>query len=443
MTYMLQGDSEGITRAADLLRAGKLVAFGTETVYGLGADATNPQAVASIFKAKGRPRFNPLICHYPSASSAFRHVIADERAQLLGRAFWPGPLTLVLPRQPDCPVALLTGAGLDTLAVRVPGHVVALSLLRRVGYPIAAPSANRSGQVSPTSARHVLDGLAGRIDAILDSGPCKVGVEFHRARFERAGSAAVTSRRRDDRQPRGQHRPHSAEDASGRGSGASVSRPDGVALRADFASAVRCDVSRRRRGSLGVRTATVRWPMPVSTQRVRQVVGSRGAFVRGAALARCGRDAAGSEADRCHACSGERIGGRDQRPAPACGGAAERIARSPQGAPTSNRTFAAWIRGLCGRIDLLIVPKTVERDPQSVRLRRQPHAVTGACGARTLRQKSGVAPSCQRKPASTISGRIDPQDRHRHDGRLGFNRRRPSTNIRSSMNRTGCRRIST
>jgi L-threonylcarbamoyladenylate synthase len=166
-----------MTRAADLLRAGKLVAFGTETVYGLGADATNPWAVTSIFEAKGRPRFNPLICHYPSAASAFRHVIADERAQLIGRAFWPGPLTLVLPRQPDCPVALLTGAGLDTLAVRVPGHVVALSLLRRAGRPIAAPSANRSGQVSPTSARHVLDGLAGRIDAVLDNGPCNIGVE--------------------------------------------------------------------------------------------------------------------------------------------------------------------------------------------------------------------------------------------------------------------------
>jgi L-threonylcarbamoyladenylate synthase len=177
MTYILQADTEGVARATDLLRAGRLVAFGTETVYGLGADATDPEAVASIFEAKGRPRFNPLICHYPSDATAFRHVIADERAQLLGRAFWPGPLTLVLPRRPDCPVALLTGAGLDTLAVRVPGHIVALSVLRRVGRPIAAPSANRSGQVSPTSAQHVLDGLAGRIDAVLDSGPCNVGIE--------------------------------------------------------------------------------------------------------------------------------------------------------------------------------------------------------------------------------------------------------------------------
>jgi L-threonylcarbamoyladenylate synthase len=177
MTDILQADSEGVTRAADLLRDGKLVAFGTETVYGLGADATNAQSVAAIFEAKGRPRFNPLICHYPSATMAFRHVVANERARILGQSFWPGPLTLVLTRRSDCPVALLTGAGLDTLAVRVPGHAVALSLLRRVGRPVAAPSANRSGQVSPTSARHVLEGLGGRIDAVLDSGPCRVGVE--------------------------------------------------------------------------------------------------------------------------------------------------------------------------------------------------------------------------------------------------------------------------
>jgi L-threonylcarbamoyladenylate synthase len=133
--------------------------------------------VAAIFTAKGRPRFNPLICHYPSATTAFLHVAANERARILGQACWPGPLTLVLPRLPDCPVALLTGAGLDTLAVRVPGHPVAMSLLHSVGRPIAAPSANRSGQVSPTAARHVLDGLDGRIDAVLDSGPCQVGVE--------------------------------------------------------------------------------------------------------------------------------------------------------------------------------------------------------------------------------------------------------------------------
>jgi L-threonylcarbamoyladenylate synthase len=177
MTDILHADNDGVAQAADFVRSGKLVAFGTETVYGLGADATNSDAVAAIFDAKGRPRFNPLICHYPSAEAAFQNVIADRRARELGEAFWPGPLTLVLPRQPDCPVALLTGAGLDTLAVRVPGHAVAMALLRRVGLPVAAPSANRSGHVSPTCAQHVLDGLAGRIDAILDSGPCEVGIE--------------------------------------------------------------------------------------------------------------------------------------------------------------------------------------------------------------------------------------------------------------------------
>ena len=177
MTEILLADEEGVTRAAALLRRGALVAFGTETVYGLGADAINAEAVAAIFHAKGRPRFNPLICHYPSTDSAFRHVIADERARLVARAFWPGPLTLVLPRQADCPVALLTGAGLDTLAVRVPSHPVAMSLLRLAGRPIAAPSANRSGHISPTCAKHVIDELDGRIEAVLDSGSCDVGVE--------------------------------------------------------------------------------------------------------------------------------------------------------------------------------------------------------------------------------------------------------------------------
>ena len=128
-------------------------------------------------KAKGRPRFNPLICHYLSAKHAFTDVVADERARLLGGVFWPGPLTLVLPRQAGCPVSLLTGAGLDTLAVRVPRHSTAAALLQAVDRPIAAPSANRSGRVSPTQVRHVMDGLEGSIAAVLDSGPCEVGVE--------------------------------------------------------------------------------------------------------------------------------------------------------------------------------------------------------------------------------------------------------------------------
>jgi len=177
MTELLRDDETGISRAAALLRDGALVAFGTETVYGLGADATNADAVAGIFAAKGRPHFNPLISHYDSADAAFRDVVPDARAHVLAAAFWPGPLTLVLPRRADCSVALLTGAGLDTLAVRVPAHPAALALLRAVGRPVAAPSANRSGQVSPTTAAHVLAGLEGRIAAILDSGPCTVGVE--------------------------------------------------------------------------------------------------------------------------------------------------------------------------------------------------------------------------------------------------------------------------
>jgi L-threonylcarbamoyladenylate synthase len=174
LTRRLQpGDPE----AATLLLAGDLVAFPTETVYGLGADATSNTAVASIFAAKGRPHFNPLICHYPDVAAAFRHVDATALATTLAEAFWPGPLTMVLPRRVTCPVALLAGAGLDTLAVRVPAHPVALALLREVGRPIAAPSANRSGSVSPTTADHVLDGLEGRIAAVVDGGPCPVGVE--------------------------------------------------------------------------------------------------------------------------------------------------------------------------------------------------------------------------------------------------------------------------
>lgn len=177
MTRILPADTAGIAAAAQLLRAGGLVAFGTETVYGLGADATDGTAVAAIFAAKGRPHFNPLICHYPDAASAFAHVAADARAEALTAALWPGPLTLVLPRRADCPVSLLAGAGLDTLAVRVPAHDRALALLRAADRPVAAPSANRSGQVSPTTAAHVLDGLGGRIDAVLDCGPCPIGVE--------------------------------------------------------------------------------------------------------------------------------------------------------------------------------------------------------------------------------------------------------------------------
>jgi L-threonylcarbamoyladenylate synthase len=177
MTEWLPDTEAGINRGAALIREGALVAFGTETVYGLGADATNSRAVAAIFAAKGRPHFNPLICHYPQAASAFAHVIANDAARLLADNFWPGPLTMVLPRHIACPVALLAGAGLETLAVRVPALPSALKLLREVGKPVAAPSANRSGEVSPSTAAHVMQGLHGRIAAVLDTGPCTVGLE--------------------------------------------------------------------------------------------------------------------------------------------------------------------------------------------------------------------------------------------------------------------------
>ncbi len=177
MTEALRDDPAGLARAAALLRAGGLVAFGTETVYGLGADARNDLAVAAIFDAKGRPHFNPLIIHLPDAEAAFAEVAPGEAARALAAAFWPGPLTLVLPRHASCRVALLAGAGLGTLAVRVPGHPAAAALLRAFGGPVAAPSANRSGAISPTTAAHVLSGLSGRIAAVVDSGPCGVGVE--------------------------------------------------------------------------------------------------------------------------------------------------------------------------------------------------------------------------------------------------------------------------
>lgn len=177
MTRRLDADPDGIAEAAALLGAGRLVAFPTETVYGLGADATDERAVARVFDAKGRPHFNPLIVHVAEAAEAFALGVPDSRAEALAAALWPGPLTLVLPCRPRCPVALLARAGLDTVAVRVPAHPVALALIREAGVPVAAPSANRTGAVSPTTAGHVLEGLSGRIDAVLDAGPCPVGVE--------------------------------------------------------------------------------------------------------------------------------------------------------------------------------------------------------------------------------------------------------------------------
>jgi len=170
--------SEGaLSQAAAKLRAGELVAFPTETVYGLGADATNADAVAGIYAAKQRPSFNPLISHFPDRDAAAKHAVFDERADKLAETFWPGALTLVLPRQADSDVCELVTAGLPSIAVRVPAHPMARQLLRAVGRPIAAPSANRSGRISPTTAGHVAHSLGNAIGMILDGGPCGVGLE--------------------------------------------------------------------------------------------------------------------------------------------------------------------------------------------------------------------------------------------------------------------------
>lgn len=166
-----------LQKAAECIRAGQLVAFPTETVYGLGADATNAEAVAAIYAAKDRPSFNPLIIHVTSLEAAEQIVVFDDRARTLADANWPGALTLVLPRRKDCPVALLAGGGLDTLAVRVPAHALAQRFLEAAGVPIAAPSANRSGSVSSTTADHVRASLGGAVDMVLDDGPCQIGLE--------------------------------------------------------------------------------------------------------------------------------------------------------------------------------------------------------------------------------------------------------------------------
>ena len=170
-------DPDAIGAAARILAAGGLVAFPTETVYGLGADATNAAAIARLYAAKGRPAFNPLIAHVPDTAAARAIAAFDAAAETPPAAFWPGPLTLVLPKAPGCPVADLATAGLDTIAVRVPAHPVARALIAALGRPVVAPSANRSGHVSPTTADHVMADLADRIDLVLDGGPTTVGVE--------------------------------------------------------------------------------------------------------------------------------------------------------------------------------------------------------------------------------------------------------------------------
>jgi L-threonylcarbamoyladenylate synthase len=177
MTRIVNADPAAVEAAARCLAAGGLLAFPTETVYGLGADARNGEAIARLYEAKGRPAFNPLICHVPDLAAAARLGDLDADATRLAAALWPGPLTLVVPKRPDCGVAELATAGLATIALRVPAHPVARAILDAFGAPVVAPSANRSGHVSPTTAAHVLADLRGRIELIVDAGATQVGLE--------------------------------------------------------------------------------------------------------------------------------------------------------------------------------------------------------------------------------------------------------------------------
>jgi L-threonylcarbamoyladenylate synthase len=177
MTRLAEASPEAIVSAAACLRAGGVVAMPTETVYGLAADATSDAAVAAIYAAKERPAINPLIAHVLDIEAAREQAIFSAEAETLARAFWPGPLTLVLPMASSCQISLLARAGLDTVAVRSPSHETARALIDAAGFPLAAPSANRSGAVSPTTAAHVAADLDGRVDWILDGGPCRYGLE--------------------------------------------------------------------------------------------------------------------------------------------------------------------------------------------------------------------------------------------------------------------------
>lgn len=173
----VKADADGIARAAGVLRAGGLVALPTETVYGLAARADSAEAIAAIYRTKGRPDFNPLIVHVASLADAERLARFDERARRLAERFWPGPLTLVLPAREGAAVAAAVTAGLPTIALRMPAHPVMRSVLERVGLPLAAPSANRSGGVSPTAASHVGESFGGDAPMVLDGGACERGLE--------------------------------------------------------------------------------------------------------------------------------------------------------------------------------------------------------------------------------------------------------------------------
>ncbi len=205
-------DEQVIAKAAMLLRRGALVAIPTETVYGLGADASNDDAVAAIFAAKGRPQFNPLIVHVPDFEAAEKYVEFPALATRLGRHFWPGALTLVLPRKADCDLSLLVSAGLDTVAIRVPSAAVSLAILQIAKVPVAAPSANLSGTISPTTAAHVESSLGAAVNLIVDAGTCPLGLESTIVGFRgetpvllRPGAISTTEIEAVAGQPLGRH----------------------------------------------------------------------------------------------------------------------------------------------------------------------------------------------------------------------------------------------
>ncbi len=177
MSKLLTASEENLAKLAKLLSQGEVVAFPTETVYGLGADASNEEAVAKIYAIKNRPSFNPLISHYSSAEKAWKDVIPNELAYKLAEKFWPGPLTMILPKSKNSRISSLATAGLDCAAVRVPAHPVAMGLLEKLDIPVVAPSANPSTKLSPVSAEHVLNSLGKKLDYILDGGECEVGLE--------------------------------------------------------------------------------------------------------------------------------------------------------------------------------------------------------------------------------------------------------------------------
>ena len=188
---ILMPDEAGLAQAARLIAEGQLVAVPTETVYGLAARADRAEAVAAIYRAKGRPDFNPLIVHVPDLAAAERLSRFDDRARMLARAFWPGALTMVLPLAPDAGLASAVSAGLPTVALRCPAHPAMRALLDACGLPLAAPSANRSGAVSPTSAAHVIASLGERVDAVVDGGPCETGIESTIVALREAGGWQV------------------------------------------------------------------------------------------------------------------------------------------------------------------------------------------------------------------------------------------------------------